>query len=519
MSPPHVSLLLAVDDQPYEDVRDTIESVRHQTWLAWELCVAAADPRPGVADVLRHYAHHDPRVLLVTPTAAFSSGSRTAQLASCLAWSCAPWVGVLGSGDLLAAHCLRRLLMEARRQPTAVVHADEDTFDAHSRRDAVSKPGWSPDQLLAEDYLGRLTLLRRSLVLAAGGFLAGTDGAEEWDLHLRATEIDPRVSHVDEVLYHRRAGVPALRAPVATAAVLRDALRRRGQAGTARAIPGTGCWQVRRDLDQIPSVSVVLPTAGARRSVRGVDDVSLVAQCARGLVERTDYPVGEVVLVLSEHADERAVDEARAVLGDRLVVERDEGAFSFSRSINRGALRATGDLLLLLNDDIYPVHPDWLRLLVEALQEPGVGVVGPRLLYEDATVQHAGVQHSHGLPFHLQRHAAVGAVGYGGEIVSTRNYLAVTGAVMLTARDVFLQLGGLSDTFPVNYGDMDYCLKARTRGLRTTYVGQSVLTHFESASRDPSVSIDDIEKFRRAWRTVTEPDPYLPIARIPDDAP
>jgi GT2 family glycosyltransferase len=134
--------------------------------------------------------------------------------------------------------------------------------------------------------------------------------------------------------------------------------------------------------------------------------------------------------------------------------------------------------------------------------------VGAKLLYEDGRIQHAGVMLRHASPGHLFRGFGGDEGGYANVIRVADNYTAVTGACLMTERDLFLQVGGLSTLFPVNFNDVDYCLKVRSLGLRVVYDPDTVLHHYESASRATGVDDTERETFRRRWWHATWQDPY-----------
>ena len=520
------SVITPVYDTDPLMLRDAIESVLHQTHERWELClVDDASTRQDTRDVLNHYAHFNDRVRVHYRTV---NGGIAAASNDAMAMAEGDWVALLDHDDVLHPEALSSLARALVQDPdTDVFYTDEDKFDRPGHHfDAYRKPAWSPDALLEQMYVGHLTAYRRSVVQGVGGFRLGYEGSQDWDLLLRVTETTDRIRHVASVLYHWRShaastaagGAVKPWAAIAAERALNDALNRRGMHGHVEYLPDLQHFRVRRHLEVEPLVSVIIPSAGGSRDIGG-RPVRLLDQALSGLLHRNDYPNIEVILVLSAHTDPAVEFAARALVDEvPLTVLHSTGRFDFSRAINRGAAHATGDYLLLLNDDVEPITSDWLRSMVEAASAEGVGAVGARLLYGDGRLQHAGVVHNRGLPFHLHAGQSDGP-GYFAEVALTRNYLAVTGACLLTPRVSFEQVGGLSELFPMNYNDIDYCLKLLAQGQRSVYVGHAVLHHYESSSRDPGVTVQEIDAFLRWWRDVTDPDPYLPAARVPLSAP
>jgi GT2 family glycosyltransferase len=160
------------------------------------------------------------------------------------------------------------------------------------------------------------------------------------------------------------------------------------------------------------------------------------------------------------------------------------GLFNFSRLCNRGAIEASGDYLLFLNNDTEVLSTDWLEELLITASHPRVGVVGATLLYPDATIQHAGIfPREDGSWIHVYRGCPEQFDGDHGELSQVRAVPAVTGACLLIRRELWQSLGGFDERFPVTYGDVDLCRRVRDRGLEVAITPHARLVHFESLSR------------------------------------
>jgi GT2 family glycosyltransferase len=228
----------------------------------------------------------------------------------------------------------------------------------------------------------------------------------------------------------------------------------------------------------------------------------------QSIVERSTYDAYEIVCVYDDATDPAMLDELREIAGDRLRAVRYEGPFHFSAKINLGAAHSNGDHLLFLNDDMEVATPDWIERMVMYSSHPEIGAVGGRLLYEDGRLQHAGVFFPHGLPGHVYRGFSGNFRGYSNNVVVAQNYLSVTGACLMTPREVFEQVGGMSAEFPINYNDVDYCLRMRAAGLRVVYDPDTVLYHFESSSRSSDVEEWEKELLVERWGSLAEVDPF-----------
>jgi O-antigen biosynthesis protein len=439
-----------------------------------------------------------------------TAGGIATALNTALADARGEFVVLLWPGDELAPRALAKVGEALRGEPEAdFIYGDEERLDAGSRRArAFFKPDWAPERFLAQPYALGPSVLRRTVLIEAGGFDQEFAAALEWDAVLRVTERARTVLHVPEILYRRHR--PAQPAADASDTGDRAATAHCGRIGLAAEVhrdPQTGIRHLRPKLDRRPPVSIVIPTGGRTREVRG-DPVVLISHSLRSLVSTSTYETYEIVCVVDEGADPGLLDELRTIAGDRLRLVRCDGPFNFSAKVNLGAVHSSGEHLLLLNDDVEVVTPDWIERMLMYSSVEQIGAVGARLLWEDGRLQHVGVVFEDGLPGHLYHGFSAKFPGYAENVVVPQNYLAVTAACMMTRRDAFEVVGGFNQELPVNYNDADYCLKLRSRGLRVVYDPDTVLYHFESSSRSGVVEGEEAEKLLARWQPVTEADPF-----------
>ena len=395
----------------------------------------------------------------------------------------------MDSGDVLAPSALYEMASALDGSADCdVVYSDEDqgTTGPSQRHTPRFKPDWSPELLLACNYVGRLAMVRVATVIAAGGFSNGFGDQEEWELFLRLWRSDARFRRVPRCLYHRQENVvPSER--VGMEAVLKDHCDKIGCPAevTASEFGSRVVWGIR---DQ-PTVSIIIPNRNA---------AAVLTTCVAGLLRDTSYSRVDIVIVDNESSDPDVLELYRSL-------ERDGSArivpfnrpFNFSAACNAGAAAARGELLLFLNNDIEVIQRDWLEELVGWAQRPEVGVVGAKLLYPDRTIQHAGVVFGLGLVGHIFARAREDAAGVFGSAAVYRNYLAVTGACQMMRRDVFRLLGGYDERYRLSFSDVVLCMEAWKAGLRVVYTPQARLVHHESYTRKREDAAEDMELLAR----------------------
>lgn len=425
------------------------------------------------------------------------------------------WVGFLDPGDVLAPDAVASVRSHVDDDPLAdLVYTDETIrVGTDPRRTPLHKPGWSPDRLRCQPYTDRLTLARAEVVRDVGGLRPDLESLAEHDLVLRVGERTRHVAHVPKVLCDRRP-LPEPYAAFdpahmdASCRVLDEHLERLGIEAVARPHATTaGLLRLEPTLHTRPLVSIVIPTAGARRRVRGVD-VSLVVNCVQSVLSRSTYAEIEIVCVTDESVDDATRQHLIELEPNRVRLVGCEGPFHFSRKVNRGALAASGDVLLVLNDDTEVQTPGWIEAMLIYALDPGVGAVGARLLFENGSIQHIGVVGVGGNPGHPYHGLSADTVGHGANALVPGNFLAVTGACLMTRRETFEEVGGMSSWFPANYNDLDYCLKLGDAGYRVVATPDAVLAHFESSSRSGTVATTELDLIRRRWGRLLRDDPF-----------
>ena len=190
-----------------------------------------------------------------------------------------------------------------------------------------------------------------------------------------------------------------------------------------------------------------------------------------------------------------------------------EGDFNFPRKINFAVSHTHAPYVLLLNDDVEPINADWLAAMLEYAQQPAIGAVGAKLYYPDGRLQHVGVAVGVcGVAAHLLHQHPGGSEGCDGIAVTPRNCSAVTGACLLTRRAVYDEVGGFDERLPLDFNDVDFCLRVRQAGYRIVYSPHARLFHRESASFGARQQRpEEIAAMRRRWGSTLEHDPYYNV--------
>lgn len=468
---PLISLVMPVFKISPALLREAIDSVRAQTYQKWELCIADdCSAMPELDELLAEYVRKDARIK-VTKLPENGGISRASNAALKLATG--EYIALMDNDDLLTFDALEHVAAAIVRQPEVdLLYSDECKTDESGKPvEIFAKPDWSPMLMLNCMYIGHLGVYRRSLVVEVGGFRSEFDFSQDYDLALRVSERAKCVMHIPHVLYGWRmiassgsaGGKPFARQTNISA--LQAAADRRGWAGTAVPLPAAN--RIQFDLSKEQAfVSIVVPSDNRRN----------IEDTIKSINDNTTYTAYEIVVVTNS----TIVDALSAgPVDSRVRLVRYDKPYSFSDKCNVGAHNSRGQYLVFFNDDVRVITPEWLEGVIEYLERDGVGIVGPKLLYENGTIQHAGmvtgVRRLVGTAFHS---LPADTATYFNFAQSVREVSLICGACLGIGKEVFDRVGGFDAVnAPINHSDVDLCFKVRDLGLSCVYTPHATLLH------------------------------------------
>jgi GT2 family glycosyltransferase len=489
---PHFSVLLAVDRPRREWLETAIASILRQSYPRWEICICDdACAEPWVSAYLEEQARSDSRIHFVRSAQRMGPAS-SLNRAEILAGG--DYIAWMDQHDVLSTHAFYYAAEALQDSRYEVLYADEDQLGPTGARERPRfKPDWSPDLLDTTNYLGRFLMVAKDALHRSQGFQSEFDGAHAYDLALRLAESRPSVFHIPRVLSSAR---PDHAFPEQERRAIQASLHRRGCPAMVEDGPDASSFRIHRKLLGTPLASLIICSRTAR----------LLEHCLQSIDRLTAYPVREIVVVQHKTGDDAAME--RLLERSHCVRVSHAGPFDFASMNNRGAQAASGEILVFVNDDVNPLCATWLNELITQAQRPEVGVVGAQLVYPSGLIQHAGIavgiMDGTGHP-----HRGTSGAGFWNWSNHARNVSGVTGACMAIRRQVFEELSGFDTSFPVNYNDVDLCLRARQVGYEVIYEPAARLEHYESRTRSPGVSWQERELWHERWGGFLEKgDPY-----------
>jgi GT2 family glycosyltransferase len=512
---PVVSVVVPVYKTAPAHLQAMVESVLAQTYAHWQLCLAdGSGPGSELRPLLEEYAARDERIQVH-----FLEDNRgiAGNSAAALALATGPYVALLDHDDVLPPFALHEVVRTLNEHPEVdFLYSDEDQLDCNGQRfNPHFKPAWSPDTLCSHNYICHFVVLSRQLLDRAGGFRAGFEGAQDYDLVLRASEQARQIVHIPRILYHWRIHPQSFsnsqtrdKALDAGRRAIESHLEGVGTLATVTRGAVDGTYQVLRALPEQPLVSIIIPSH---------DQHEVLARCIES-ISRSSYRRYEI-LIAENHSKESETfayykqlagrPEVRLITWDR--------PFNYAAVNNWAASQAHGEVLLLLNNDTEARHADWLERMLEHALRPEVGAVGAKLFYPDGGVQHGGVIVGlGGVAGHAHKTWTGDAAGYFHRLVITQNLSAVTAACLMLRREVFEEVQGFDERYILAFNDVDFCLRIRQKGYRIVWTPYAELTHHETKTRGPEDTPEkqarfasEVHTFQSTWRDVLRAgDPY-----------
>lgn len=521
---PRFSVITAVFDPEPDHLRACIASVDAQVddpsvaaFGVEHVLVDDCSTRPDVATVLREAASTDGPVRR-TVVRRDENGGIVAASNDALAAASGEFVVLLDHDDVLVDGALASVAARlAADDSVDVLYSDHDLMRPDGRCAwPMYKPDFSLERLRHHNYITHLVVARRSLVDEIGGFTPGTDGAQDHDLLLRLAEVAAPFDHIPEILLHWRqapssSALDSGAKPEAIRSEIRAVAAHLERSGIDAEVTETaqpGVVRTRRRIRGRPLVSVVIPTRGTRARIWGAERI-LVHDAVASIVDRhVDDDVDLEFVVVLDTGSEPVVERGlHRIAGDALRIVPYDRPFNFSDKINEGVVAASGDYVLLLNDDTEMIEANSIAEMVGLAQQSDVGVVGAKLLFDDGTLQHGGHLY-HGTITHALLGWSASHPGPYNMANVVRECVGATAAGSLMRRNVFLDLGGMNTDLPANYNDVDLSMTVRAAGYRILWTPYACWYHFESRSFSHPIDPAETALIEKRWGAELYVDPY-----------
>jgi len=515
---PKISIIVPMYNTKELFFKDLIDCMKGQTYSNWELCLADGSPEENLE--LRKYFENEPRIKykLLEKNAGISGNTNEA-----LKLATGDYIGLLDHDDVIPVFALFEIVKTINENSEVdFIYTDEDKIEevVGNRCDPHFKPDFAPDTLACHNYITHFVIMKKELMDKIGGFRDEYNGAQDFDLVLRASELTNNIVHIPKVLYHWRihnestAKVSDAK-PYAYESGKRAAMDHQIRLGRKAIVDHggdiPGIYSVQFEVEGNPKVSIMIPNK---------DGLNYLKRCVESILKLTTYNNYEIVVIENNSETKEIFEYYKEIeKNDKVrIIYYPEKGFNYSKIINFGVKNCDSEFVMQLNNDTRLITPDWLEKLVGYAQRKEIGAVGARLYYEDKSIQHAGIAYGIGnLAANLFPGLPYGCRGYYGKDCLIQDISAVTGACLLCRRELYEEVGYMEEEmFAVAFNDVDFCLKLREKGYFNIYNPYVELMHYESKTRGYENTPEKNERFNREcknfrekWKDLLEkPDPY-----------
>lgn len=380
-----------------------------------------------------------------------------------------------------------------------LIYADEDRIDDSNNRNSPNfKPDFNLDLLYCSNYIGNSFIANIEKLIE----IMVTRGKTPSNNHELLLEIvkasnPEKIVHIPNILFH----------------------------SSSKAT-------VEHNITEINYNPVIYPKGNLHQKVSIIiptkDKVALLIRNIESILEKTTYNNFEIIIVNNQSKEKETFDYFDNITQSKNIsIINYDKPFNYSAMNNYAVNRATGEVLLLLNNDTEVISPDWLTELLRHACHPEVGCVGARLIYEDWTVQHGGIILGiNGVAGHAHRGIRYDSDGYCNRLKYTQNFSAVTAACLMVKKEIYLEVGGFNENLPISMNDVDFCLRVRQLGFRNIWTPHALLFHHESQSRGTEVNHKirkqtqkEVSYIKDKWAELVRYDPaYNPnLTRLSED--
>jgi len=517
---PLISVIMPVYNTEVKWLDEAIYSLEEQWYGSWELCIADdASTKKETVNFLKNLNHPKIKISYLKENMNISMASNEA-----LSLAEGEYVALMDHDDLLTPDALYEMVVAMNEKNADFIYSDEDKVEGDNTfSEPHFKPDFAPDMFLSQNYISHLSVIKTELIRAVGGWERGLEGSQDYDLYLKVLEYTDKIYHIPKVLYHWR------KIPGSTAALYSDksyaqesgrkalehAMQRREI--EAKVINGKypGTYKVEYLLKEQPLVSIIIPFK---------DKPELLKMSIESVIHNSTYQHFEIIGISNNSEKQETFDEIKRLksLDKRIQFYEYNVPFNYSKINNYAVSQyARGEHIVLMNNDIEMITPQWIEEMLLFSQRDNVGAVGAKLYYPDDTIQHAGViigiggvaGHSHK---YFDRHA----IGYFSRLHLIQNMSAVTGACLMVKKEIYMKIEGLNEKdLTVAFNDVDFCLRLRELGYVNIFTPYVEAYHHESISRGLEDSPQKQKRFENEakfmhskWKNILKDgDPYYNI--------
>lgn len=493
---PLISIIMPVYNVDPKWLELAIKSIENQWYENWELCIVDdKSTNKETIKYLKSIKNQKIKIKFLEKNLNISGASNEA-----LSLASGEYIALMDNDDEITPDALYEIVKVVNETNAEFIYSDEDKLEMdESFSEPHFKPDFAPDMFLSQNYISHLGVIKKELIKKADGFTIGLEGAQDYDLYLKVLEHTNKIFHIQKVLYHWR------KIPGSTAAefsdksyaqdagvrALQNAMNRRKIDAKVENGKHPGTYRIKYNILSNPLVSIIIPFK---------DKPELLTMCIESILNKSTYKNFEIIGISNNSSEQGTFNEMQRLekLDNRIKFYEYNVPFNYS-DINNYAVNnyVKGEQIILLNNDIEIITPEWIENMLEHSQRDEVGCVGAKLYYPNDTIQHAGVIVGlGGVAGHSHKCFGRSNSGYFHRLELIQNLSAVTAACLMVKTKIFKELNGLNEeNLKIAFNDVDFCLRVQEKGYKNIFTPYCEAYHHESISRGLEDSLEKIARF------------------------
>ena len=501
---PKISIAIPLYNTDTDFFRELLYTVHCQTYSNWELCLA--DGSPKELTEIKKMVEKDKRIKykFLAENKGISGNTNEA-----LKMATGKYISLLDHDDMLSIDALYEVVKVINENKNVdFIYSDEDKFHFldEPRYEPHFKPDYAPDTLRSNNYICHYSVFKKELLDKIGGFKSEFDGAQDYDLILRATEKAKKIVHIPKVLYHWRVhkGSTAMQIEVKPYAInagrmaIEEHLERLNLKGKVTNGKNSGTYLVEYDVKENPKVSILIDAT---------TKYSNLEEVIGNILNNVGYENFEIVLFsntlnsdlekIIKNKDEKFNNYKNKI---KFIIKKEK---NISQLYNDYIIENSCEYILLFDSNSKIITENWLEKMLGFAERENVGVVGARIYNKDTTTYNAGYVISLENGFcSLNKGLKKDENGYFGREKLIQNLNAISGNCLMTDLETFKKVNGFSIEFSKEFSAVDYCLKVRKLNKLVVYNPTVELEKFEN-ERDIE-NIDEKNRFLEKWKESLE---------------
>ncbi|MDD3048719.1 MAG: glycosyltransferase [Bacilli bacterium] len=478
---------------------DCLDSILKQTYQNFEICIADdCSTNKETIETLKEYEKKDSRIKVIYCK---KNGHISVATNKALTLAKGEFVALMDNDDMLLENALNEVIIVLNKNKNLdLIYTDEDKIDLEGNRcEPHFKSDFQLDSLYGGNYICHLSVIRKSIIDKVKGFRKTYEGAQDFDLFLRITDITKNIYHIPKILYHWRKvpGSTALSsesknyAGEAGKRALEDLFKKKKIDVDINIMINTHYF-VNYLLKDIPKVSIIINL--------NKEIINLI-RCLDSIYRITTYQNFEIIILCEKGKINHLKDILKTHENYKATIIEKGKEFKEVDSYNLGSKQSTGEYLVFLNEFNNIKTNNWLEIMVGYAAQKQIGCVGVKILSDQKLVKSCGIVVNNETVF-ADAFEKISKYDYGvyGRLLVPHNYTAVRINGMMIKKSKFIEAGGFIKNTETIISNLYFCFKIKEK-YRNVAIPQVEIINYRILNKktEKKILINNKSKLIKKW--------------------